>query len=62
MMDIGKDLQQAFDDGYAKAVDDFSKEIEMVYNNDGCPNVTDYLDYKISIRELFDIAELLKGE
>lgn len=45
----------------AKAIDDFVKEIEAEYDNDGCPNVTDYLDYKISIRDLQKIAEQLKG-
>ena len=47
--------------GYNKAIDDFVKEIEAEYDNDGCPNVTDYLDYKISIRDLHKIAEQLKG-
>ena len=45
-----------------RAIDDFAKEIETEYDNDGCPNVSDYLDYKISIRDLFKIAERLKGE
>ncbi len=44
-----------------KAIDEFVKEIESEYDNDGCPNVADYLDYKISIRDLIKIAELLKG-
>ena len=44
-----------------KAIYDFVKEIEAEYDNDGCPNVTDYLDYKISIRDLHKIAEQLKG-
>lgn len=44
----------------AKAIDEFVKEIEAEYDNDGCPNVTDYLDYKISIRDLHKIAEQLK--
>lgn len=26
-MDIGKDLQRAFNDGYAKAIDDFAERI-----------------------------------
>lgn len=43
-----------------KAIDEFVKEIEAEYDNDGCPNVTDYLDYKISIRDLHKIAEQLK--
>lgn len=45
-----------------KAIDDFAKEIEAEYDNDDCPNVADYLDYEISIRKLFEIAEQLKGE
>lgn len=45
----------------ARAIDEFVKEIEAEYNNDGCPNVSDYLDYKISIRDLQKIAEHLKG-
>ena len=46
----------------AMAYDRFMKEIEAEYDNDACPNVTDYLDYKISLRDLFRIAEQLKGE
>ena len=45
-----------------KAIDEFEKEIVADYDNDGCPGVADYLDYKISIRDLFKIAEQLKGE
>ena len=45
-----------------KAIDEFTKEIEAEYDNDACPNVDDYLDYKISLRDLFRIAEQLKGE
>lgn len=37
------------------------KECEAEYDNDGCPNVADYLDYKISIRDLWKIAEQLKA-
>lgn len=44
-----------------KAIDEFAKEIEAEYDNDACPNVTDYLDYKISIRDLFKIAERIKN-
>lgn len=44
-----------------KAIDDFTKEIVAEYENDGCPGVTDYLDYRLSIRELFAIAEQMKG-
>lgn len=61
-MDIGKDLKRAYEDGYSKAIDKFTKEIVAEYDNDGCPGVTDYLDYKISIRDLMKIAEQLKGE
>lgn len=60
-MDIGKDLKRAYEDGYRKAIDKFTKEIVAEYDNDGCPGVTDYLDYKISIRDLMKIAEQLKG-
>ena len=45
----------------ARAIDEFEKEIVAEYDNDGCPGVTDYLDYTISIRDLFKIAEQLKG-
>lgn len=45
---------------YNKAIDDFIKEIIAEYDNDGCPNVSDYLDYKVSIRNLDKIAEQLK--
>ena len=44
-----------------KAIDDFVAEIEKEYDNDYCPNVSDYLDYEISIRDLFKIAEQLKA-
>lgn len=43
-----------------ETIDEFVKEIEAEYDNDSCPNVSDYLDYKISIRDLFRIAESLK--
>ena len=46
---------------YNKAIDDFVSEIEKEYDNDYCPNVSDYLDYEISIRDLFKIAEQLKA-
>ena len=45
-----------------KAIDEFTKEIVTEYDNDGCPNVTDYLDYRLTIRELFEIAEQMRGE
>ena len=45
-----------------KAIEEFKKAIVAEYDNDACPNVTDYLDYKLSIRELFEIAESMKGE
>lgn len=44
-----------------KAIDEFVMEIEAEYDNDACPNVTDYLDYKISLRDLFKIAERMKN-
>lgn len=47
--------------GYNKAIDDFVVEIEKEYDNDDCPNVSDYLDYEISIRDLFKIAEQLNA-
>ena len=28
-MDIGKDLQRAYDDGYAKAIDDFATRLKQ---------------------------------
>lgn len=58
-MDIGKDLERAFYDGYINGINDFAKEIVAEYDNDGCPNVSYYLDYKISIRDLFKISEEL---
>ena len=45
-----------------KAIEEFEKHIVAEYDNDACPNVTDYLDYRLSIRELFEIAESMKGE
>ena len=66
------DIERAYNKGYAdgslsvteeirgKAIDDFRAEIEKEYDNDYCPNVSDYLDYKISLRDLFNIAEQLK--
>lgn len=45
----------------AKAIDEFCNEIVAEYDNDATPNVSDYLDYTISIRDLFRIAEELKG-
>ena len=51
----------AYKQGRIDAIDEFVKEIEAEYDNDGCPNVSDYLDYKISIRHLQKIAEHLKG-
>ena len=67
------DIEKAYNKGYAdgslsvtseirnKAIDDFVAEIEKEYDNDYCPNVSDYLDYEISIRDLFKIAEQLKA-
>ena len=52
---------KGYKDGYAKAIDDFMKQVEFEYDNDACPNVTDWYDYKISIRDLFKIAEQMKG-
>ena len=57
-------VQQAFEHYSTeirnKAIDDFVKECEAEYDNDGCPDVSDYLDYKLSLREIFEIAERLK--
>ena len=63
-MDIGRDLQRAYDDGYNKAIDDFA---EMV-----CEKVESFttvisgikadvltLDYLTEF--VFEIAEQLKG-
>jgi hypothetical protein len=41
-------------------LNDFVKEIVAEYDNDGCQSVSDYLDYRLSIRELLNIAESLK--
>ena len=32
-MDIGKDLQRAFDDGYAKGIDEALEVVKRVYHN-----------------------------
>lgn len=67
------DIERTYNKGYAdgslsvteeirgKAIDDFCAEIKKEYDNDYCPNVSDYLDYKISLRDLFNIAEQLKA-
>ena len=47
-------------EAYDKAIDEFVEEIENEYDNDACPNVSDYLDYQISLRDLFKIANQLK--
>lgn len=52
---------KTIEDIYGKAIDDFVKECEAEYDNDGCPGVSDYLDYKLSLREIFEIAEQLKA-
>lgn len=52
--------EQCAEEIRGKAIDDFRAEIEKEYDNDYCPNVSDYLDYKISLRDLFNIAEQLK--
>lgn len=44
-----------------KAIDEFMKQVEVEYDNDACPGVTDWMDYKISIRDLFRIAEEMRG-
>ena len=54
-------VEEARHNAYNKAIDDFAAEIEKEYDNDYCPNVSDYLDYEISIRDLFKIAEQLKA-
>ena len=54
-------VEEARRNGYNKAIDNFVAEIEKEYDNDYCPNVSDYLDYEISIRDLFKIAEQLKA-
>lgn len=62
---IETDMEQhdkvIYEQGYNKAIDEFEKEIVAEYDNDACPGVTDYLDYTISIRDLFKIVEQLKG-
>lgn len=55
------DIKELAKNVRAKAIDEFTKEIVAEYDNDACPNVTDYLDYKISIRDLHKIADQLKG-
>ena len=59
---VSKMLDDFEEEIRAKVIDEFAKEIEAEYDNDACPNVTDYLDYKISLRDLFKIAEQLKEE
>lgn len=59
-MIIGKTKKEFVKEIRNKAIDDFVKECEAEYDNDGCPGVSDYLDYKLSLREIFEIAEQLK--
>ena len=57
MTQIELDIQEI----RAKAIDEFMKQVEVEYDNDACPGVTDWMDYKISIRDLFRIAEEMRG-
>lgn len=45
--------------GYNQGIENFVKEIKKEYDNDACPNVSDCLDYQISIRDLVKISEEL---
>lgn len=62
-MDIGKDLQRAYDDGYAKAIDEFAKALssrleELTHDN---PMVTsNYILRKEAIEIADQLAEQLK--
>lgn len=46
---------------YNKAIDDYLQEIVQEYDNDASPNVSDYMDYELSLRQLDEIAEQLKA-
>lgn len=61
MQAIGATIDMLEEEIRNRAIDDFMKECKEEYDNDGCPNVADYLDYKISIRDLCKIAEQLKA-
>ena len=56
-----RQIEKAKRKARAKAIDEFMKQVEFEYDNDACPNVTDWMDYRLSIRELFKIAEELRG-
>lgn len=55
-----EDLEKENKEIRNKAIDEFMKQVEVEYDNDACPNVTDWMDYKISIRDLFKIAEEMR--
>lgn len=62
-MDIGKDLQRAFDDGYKQAIDDFmEKAITVIYESNNRNRNPYPRDMVADIHyRLMDIAEQIKG-
>ena len=63
-MDIGRDLQRAYDDGYNKAIDDFAEMVcEKVESFTATVNGVraDILTIDYLTEFVFGIAEQLKG-
>lgn len=61
-MDIGKDLQRAYDDGYAKAIDEFVKTIMNCYDAEKEKMGEHFKQYCfVSLSKIDEIAELLKA-
>ena len=57
-MDVGKDLKRAYDDGYAKAIDEFAERLhELCGIEIGDYQYTDLLHES----KIDEIAEQLKG-
>ena len=60
-MDIGKDLQQAYADGYAKAIDEFANAVANYIENATTEGVENLL-FMARSTVLKEIAEQLKEE
>lgn len=61
-MDIGKDLQRAYDDGYAKAIDEFAERLkDLIAKNVEDAESTNDLCCEIYQSEVDEIAEQLKA-
>lgn len=41
-------------------INEIMEQVKYEYECDGCPNVSDWLDYEISIRDLMKIMEQIK--